>query len=140
MTQPNRDRRPPRPDAQYRWTQPKALAFIEALARHGKVATAARAVGMTRQSAYRLRDRVPQVAEVWARAQAIGRERRRGKFTVSRSQGDGFAGQGDGSGRKATLFAPKATDSGELLWTASTCQLDAAKTGADDGRPSSGRR
>jgi hypothetical protein len=80
--------RSPRPTAEYRWTPAKAHAFIEALARHGKVAAAARAVGMTRQSAYRLRDRVPQVAEVWAFAQAAGRAPRRGKATVSPAQGD----------------------------------------------------
>jgi len=45
---------------------------------------------MTRQSAYRLRDRVPQVAEVWARAQAVGRSRR-GK--AMGSQGDTSAGK-----------------------------------------------
>jgi molybdenum-dependent DNA-binding transcriptional regulator ModE len=91
MTHESPERRPPRSHAEYRWTQSKALAFIEALARHGKVAAAARAVGMTRQSAYRLRDRVPQVAEVWARAQAVGRACRRGKAAVS--QGDTFAGK-----------------------------------------------
>jgi len=79
--------RTPRPTSEYRWTPRKATAFIEALAQHGKVAAAARAVGMTRQSAYRLRDRVPQVADVWPRAQALGRERRRGKATVLPAQG-----------------------------------------------------
>ncbi len=90
MTHPTPDTRPPRPYTEYRWTQRKAHAFIEALAQHGKVAAAARAVGMTRQSAYKLKDRVPQVAEVWARAQAAGRERRRGKATVRPTQGDAF--------------------------------------------------
>ncbi|MBO9498003.1 MAG: LysR family transcriptional regulator [Novosphingobium sp.] len=78
----------PRPAAEYRWTPSKALAFIEELARHGKVAAAARSVGMTRQSAYRLRDRVPQVAEIWPRAQAAGRARRCGKAALSAAQGD----------------------------------------------------
>jgi hypothetical protein len=85
--------RPPRPAAEYRWTPAKARAFIEALLQHGKVATAARSVGMTPQSAYRLRDRVPQVADVWARAQAAGRAKRRGalpKVTPAAPQGDGF--------------------------------------------------
>jgi hypothetical protein len=79
--------RPPRSAPEYRWTADKAHAFIEALAQHGKVAAAARSVGMTRQSAYRLRDRVPQVAEVWARAQALGRARRRGEPVPSRAEG-----------------------------------------------------
>ena len=80
--------RTPRPSAEYRWTQAKALIFIEALAWHGKVAAAARSVGMTRQSAYRLRARVPQVAEVWDYALAARRERQRAKVTVSPRQGD----------------------------------------------------
>lgn len=80
--------RPPRPTSEYRWTPSKARAFIEALAQHGKVAVAARSVGMTRQSAYRLRDRIPQVAEVWPRAQAAGQARRRGKVTLPPAQGD----------------------------------------------------
>ena len=75
MTHSPPDARMPHPTAEYRWTNRKAHAFLDALAQHGKVAAAARAVGMTRQSAYRLRDRVPVVAEGWARAQAIGRER-----------------------------------------------------------------
>jgi hypothetical protein len=48
--------RAPRCNADYRWTMPKALAFLEALAKTGKVAAAARAVGMSRQAGYRLRD------------------------------------------------------------------------------------
>ena len=72
--------RPPRSHAEYRWTNRKAHAFLDALAQHGKVAAAARAVGMTRQSAYRLKQRIPVVAEGWARAQAIGRARRRGEL------------------------------------------------------------
>ena len=89
----------PRRRAESRWTPAKAHAFIEALAHHGKVAAAARAVGMTRQSAYRLRDRVPQVAEVWSRAQAAGRARQRGKPVPSGDEGaTGLAAQGDTPG------------------------------------------
>jgi transposase len=44
--------------ADYRWTQPKVIAFLEALAQCGKVADAARTVGMSRTSAYRLRARM----------------------------------------------------------------------------------
>jgi molybdenum-dependent DNA-binding transcriptional regulator ModE len=96
MTHPAPDARPPRPAADYRWTDNKALAFLQALAQHGKVAAAARAVGMTRQSAYRLKQRVPALTEPWARAQAIGRARRRGpapKASPCATQGDtsGFA-------------------------------------------------
>jgi molybdenum-dependent DNA-binding transcriptional regulator ModE len=84
MTHPAPDARRPRSAAEYRWTGRKVVAFLEALAQHGKVAAAARAVGMTRQSAYRLRDRAPKVAEGWVLAQTAGRARRKGK----RAQGD----------------------------------------------------
>jgi molybdenum-dependent DNA-binding transcriptional regulator ModE len=36
-----------------RWTGAKAAAFLKALARHGKVAPAAREAGMSGQAAYR---------------------------------------------------------------------------------------
>jgi hypothetical protein len=101
MTHAPPEARPSRPRAEYRWTNRKAHAFLDALALHGKVAAAARAVGMTRQSAYRLKHRVPVVAEGWARAQAIGRARRRGelpKVTNVLSQGDTLPRQGDTSG------------------------------------------
>ncbi|WP_145985329.1 hypothetical protein [Altererythrobacter sp. B11] len=48
-----------------RWTGEKASAFLRALAQHGKVARAARGVGMSRQAAYRLRARAPKFAEFW---------------------------------------------------------------------------
>lgn len=48
-----------------RWTGEKAAIFLKLLARHGKVAPAARAVGMSRQAAYRLRARAPKFAEFW---------------------------------------------------------------------------
>jgi hypothetical protein len=64
MTLTPPDSRPLRPAGASRWTNRKAHAFLEALAQHGKVAAAARAVGMTRQSAYRLGRRVPVVAEL----------------------------------------------------------------------------
>jgi hypothetical protein len=66
----------PRCNADYRWTPSKALAFLEALACHGKVAAAARSVGMTAQSAYRLKARSQWVAQGWPLAQAAGKKRR----------------------------------------------------------------
>jgi hypothetical protein len=115
MTHTPPDARPPRSAAEYRWNPRKAEAFIDALARHGRVAAAARSVGMTRQSAYKLRARVPQVAEVWARAQAIGRARRRGELPkathagASASPKASHAGapawpQGDASARQGDTF------------------------------------
>jgi hypothetical protein len=73
----------PAPD-NTRWTGEKAAAFLKQLARHGKVARAARAVGMSRQAAYRLRARAPKFAELWeiamadaARARAAARRARK---------------------------------------------------------------
>ncbi len=86
---------------EYRWTPHKALAFLQALSECGKVAQAARAVGMTRQSAYRLRRRSAMVAEGWPLALAAGKERRRA--ALRRPSRPGFSMidrmlQGDSSG------------------------------------------
>jgi hypothetical protein len=51
-------RKPRQTNADYRWTLPKITAFLEVLARSGQVAAAARAVGMSRQAAYKLRARL----------------------------------------------------------------------------------
>jgi hypothetical protein len=85
----------PRCNADYRWTPAKAMAFLEALAANGKVAEAARSVGMTRQSAYRLRSRSAEVAQGWRLALAAGKARRRArgrvrKVTLPERQDDGL--------------------------------------------------
>ena len=74
---------PARPD-NTRWTGPKAAQFLKALSRTGKVAPAAREVGMSRQAAYRLRERAPKFAQMWdwamreaVRRQAEAREAKR---------------------------------------------------------------
>jgi len=46
------------PDPSYQWTTLKAEVFLAALARLGRVDEAAAFVGMSRQSAYRLRARL----------------------------------------------------------------------------------
>lgn len=71
-----------------RWTGAKAAAFLKLLARTGKVAPSAREVGMTRQSAYRLRARAPKFAELWQLAMV---EAQRARGPAGRS----------GRGRKA---------------------------------------
>ena len=87
---------PRRPHADYRWTPAKAKAFLDCLAQCGKVAAAARSVGMSRQSAYRLRARSRVFAELWPQALAAGKARRRArgrggcKATLAASQGDAF--------------------------------------------------
>lgn len=65
----------PAPD-RTRWTGEKAAAFLKALARSGKVAAAARAVGMSREAAYRLRARAPQFAALWLTAMAAAEAQR----------------------------------------------------------------
>ena len=70
------------PDPAYHWTTRKALAFLGVLAELGRVDEAAEAVGMSRQSAYRLRGRLGEggaFAQAWDRAQALGREKRRAR-------------------------------------------------------------
>lgn len=70
------------PDPSYHWTTLKARVFLGALADLGQVAEAARAVGMSRQSAYRLRERLGEdglFAQAWDQAQATGREKRRAR-------------------------------------------------------------
>jgi hypothetical protein len=68
------------PDPSYHWTTYKAQVFLGALADLGRVGEAARAVGMSRQSAYRLRERLGEgtlFARAWDGALAAGRKRRR---------------------------------------------------------------
>ena len=68
-----------------RWTGDKAADFLKALARCGKVAPAARGVGMSRQAAYRLRARAPKFAEFWEIAMADA-ARARGAARRARKQ------------------------------------------------------
>jgi hypothetical protein len=70
------------PDPGYRWTTLKAQVFLGALADLGRVGEAARTVGMSRQSAYRLRARLGEgalFARAWDAAQAEGRAKRRAR-------------------------------------------------------------
>lgn len=59
------------------WTPDRQRAFIAALSDHGGVAAAARAVGMTPQSANRLRKRAgaESFAHAWDCALVMGRDR-----------------------------------------------------------------
>ena len=61
----------------YRWSKPRIVAFLAALGATGSVTAAARFVGVSRNSAYRLRQRLgPDFAAVWNEGAAIGRHRR----------------------------------------------------------------
>jgi molybdenum-dependent DNA-binding transcriptional regulator ModE len=79
MTRPRTLRPPRRSNADYRWTTPKMLAFLRALAATGSVAEAARSVGMSRQSAHRLRARAGEhFGSVWDGAMALAYRARAG--------------------------------------------------------------
>jgi hypothetical protein len=75
------------PDPSYELTTLKAQVFLRALAHFGRVSEAAHAVGMTRQSAYRLRDRLGAdgvFAKAWNRAAAAGRIAREARRRATR--------------------------------------------------------
>lgn len=75
MTQPQHPRSPRRANADYRWTRDKMVAFLRALARSGSVRAAAAAVGMSRQSAYRLRARLGAgFAAAWDAGLVVARQ------------------------------------------------------------------
>lgn len=87
------------PDPSYHWTSRKAHVFLGVLADRGQVEEAARIVGMSRQSAYRLRARLGEdglFARAWDQALEEGREklaeRRRAarKVTALPPEGDIF--------------------------------------------------
>jgi len=67
-----------RANEDYRWTKAKVIAFLDALALTGEVSAAARQVGMSRQSCYRLKERFGPgpFANGWHAAQRAGRERK----------------------------------------------------------------
>ena len=69
-----------------RWTGEKASAFLKALSLHGRVAKAAREVGMSRQSAYRLRARAPLFAQMWDRALDVAEARRKEASAAKRAR------------------------------------------------------
>jgi hypothetical protein len=86
------------PDPSYHWTTRKACVFIGALAALGRVGEAASRVGMSRQSAYRLRRRLGEgsvFARAWDTAVEESRGKRRerrlaAKVTAPPSEGDIF--------------------------------------------------
>lgn len=68
------DTRPARPGG---WTVARQRAFLADLAEHGRVADAARAVGLSVASAYRLRARETAFAFGWRAAQSLAYDRLR---------------------------------------------------------------
>ena len=82
-------------NADYRWTVPKVQAFLPALEQCGRVAEAARAVGMSRQAAYALRARLdgPAFREAFEGARRTGLRARaaasRARLEAQRSPWEG---------------------------------------------------
>ncbi|MGR3640414.1 hypothetical protein [Alterinioella nitratireducens] len=82
-------------NADYRWTVPKVQAFLRALEQCGRVAEAARAVGMSRQAAYALRARLdgPAFREAFEGARRTGLRARaaasRARLEAQRSPWEG---------------------------------------------------
>ncbi len=58
-----------------RWTPLRLGVFLATLEASGSVGAAVRAAGMSRQSAYRLRARHPDIGAAWALAERAGRVR-----------------------------------------------------------------
>lgn len=56
-----------------RWTPLRIMAFLTALDATGSVEAAAKLAGMSRQSAYKLRERQPGLVEAWRMAERAGR-------------------------------------------------------------------
>jgi hypothetical protein len=90
MTQPPTPQPAPA-DALPRWTIERMSLFIETLRRTGNVAAAARAAGMSRRAAYRLRSRLPghpfDLAWTAALAQREAFRRMTAGYDAGRSQG-----------------------------------------------------
>jgi len=75
------------PDGSYQWTGAKAGYFIDFLAKLGRVDDAANIVGMSRQSAYRLRRRLGEgstFARAWDAAVIAAKAARRDRKKVTR--------------------------------------------------------
>ena len=75
------------PDPSYHWTTVKARVFLRALEDLGRVSEAAAAVGMSRNSAYRLRARLGEdslFARAWALAEQSGRAGRKARRAPAR--------------------------------------------------------
>ncbi|HEY6817685.1 MAG TPA: hypothetical protein VI168_19285 [Croceibacterium sp.] len=109
MTRTSPDSRPPRPSAEYRWTNRKAHAFLDALAQHGKVAAAARAAA---------RRAAGSGAGLAAR-----RHFGRSKVTLSSARATVRGRKATLSGRKTTVCEPKVTEkAGFPLGACHRCQ------------------
>lgn len=126
--------KPRRTNADYRWTVPKVTAFLDALAKSGRVADAARAVGMSRQAAYKLRARLdgPRFRAAFEGARKTGiRARAAASRERLRSRWDGpglgaldYLRQGDARAAQGDTLPPQG-DGPPAQGDAATAQGDA---------------
>jgi hypothetical protein len=93
--------RPRRPRRSHEWSPGKAVTFIVTLAATRSVTLAARDTGMSRKSAYALKDRDPAFAAAWNAALKARRRRRGGDETHEPHDPPVSLGQGDGAQRAA---------------------------------------
>ena len=87
-------------NADYRWTVPKVAAFLLALEKCGRVAEAAREVGMSRQAAYALRARLDG-AEFREAFEGARRKGLRARAAASRARMDAARSRWEGPGLAA---------------------------------------
>lgn len=66
--------RPPAPSFEHAWSSERKVRFLDRLAAKGNVRAACAFVGMSRESAYRLRRRDPLFARGWAAALVLARD------------------------------------------------------------------
>lgn len=128
----SRARTPRRCNADYRWTEPKVIAFLEALSRCGKVAEAARAVGMSDTSAYRLRARMGS-ARFDAAFEGARRNGIRARIAASRARLAAPSSPWDGLGIAQLAARERACAQGKTL-----AAQGAGLPGQGGGLPSQG--
>ncbi len=142
---------PPRPrkrarqcNADYRWTVPKVAAFLLALEKCGRVAEAAREVGMSRQAAYALRARLDG-AEFREAFEGARRKGLRARAAASRARMDAARSRWDGPGLAALDYLRRGheqadrsagkTDISSLHADSRAAQADTFGPQADARRP-----
>jgi hypothetical protein len=87
--------RPCRPRRAHEWSSDRAVTFLVTLAAHGSVTLAAGAAGMSRKSAYGLKDRDPVFARAWQSALAARRPQHKGDKVEEMERAPNRTRQGD---------------------------------------------
>lgn len=132
MTEPTLPPPPRRSNADYRWSRLKIIAFLKALPATLSVTEAARSVGMSRQSAYRLRARLgPGFGEVWDDGLALGLTLRRSGIAAA----GGTAPQGDTPAFQADKLGGQADKPGAQADKSAARPVSSAAQGDSRPRP-----